>query len=205
MSAKAARMIGYIKGKLLKMHPAGLLVDVNGVGYEVTISLNTFEEVQKMDGAAELFIETVVKENEISLYGFATENEKFLFKMLVSVSGVGPKLAISFLSGMTPQVLVSALRTGNASVLSGIHGVGKKTADRLVLELKDKFRKTGSVEGSKMCQPVTGGQSAMADAVMALISLGFDSKYAAGAVDKAFDVLGGDASVENLVREALRK
>lgn len=198
-------MIGYIKGKLLKMHPTGLLVDVNGVGYEVRISLNTFEEVQKMGEAVELFIETVVKENEISLYGFATEDEKSLFKMLVSVSGVGPKLAVSFLSGMTPQVLVSALRTGNTSILSGIHGVGKKTADRLILELKDKFGKTGFVEGAKMRQSVTEGQSAMADAVMALISLGFDSKYAARAVDKAVDVLGSDSSVENLVREALKK
>ena len=130
-------MIGFLKGKIISSRPTQLLLDVNGVGYSVNISINTFEKVsQKKE--AQLFIHTNVKEDSITLYGFYTEYEKEMFELLISISGIGPKLALSLLSGIEANELKEAIGIGDVTRIVAIPGIGRKTAERLILELKGK-------------------------------------------------------------------
>ncbi|MBN2190435.1 MAG: Holliday junction branch migration protein RuvA [Candidatus Aureabacteria bacterium] len=207
-------MIGYLKGRIIKIDPVGVLLDVNGVGYEVKITLGTYEGISRSShqnrasgGDVELYVCTVVREDDISLYGFSTLQEKNLFKLLVSVSGIGPKVAISVLNGVTPAVLLSALKTGNASVLSSIHGVGQKTAERMIVELKGKAGKIDYFENRNIGKgPVDSAeQNLLTDAVNAMISLGFESKSAVKAVESAYRKAGADATLEDILRESLKE
>src|SRR6476469_1349453 len=134
-------MIGYLHGQLLKATPERLLLDVQGVGYEVHIPLSTWYEIEKRrDEPVRLFIHTHMREDGIALFGFWTEREKLLFERLIAVSGIGPRLARVALSGMAPDDLLGAIASGDVGRLATIPGVGKKTAERMVLELKDKMR-----------------------------------------------------------------
>lgn len=194
-------MIGYLQGQILRATPERLLVDVQGVGYEVHIPLSTYYEVEKR-GANErvaLFIHTQVREDEIALFGFWTEREKALFEKLIAVGGIGPRLARVILSGMPPDDLLAALAGGDLGRLSTIPGVGKKTAERMVLELRDKMR------GLAAELPATAAAvPADHDVVSALVNLGYKSTLAERAVaevrrDKP------DASFHDLLRASLNR
>lgn len=203
-------MIGYLKGRVIKFDPVQVLLDVNGVGYEVKITLSTYENVAKSAGRdkqAELYVCTVVREDDISLYGFSSPQEKQLFKLLVSVSGIGPKVAISVLNGVTPPVLLAALKTENASVLSAIHGVGQKTAERMIVELKNKAGKIDyfGIQDAVKSSGISENHNMLTDAVNAMISLGFENKFAVRAVESACKKSGPKATLEEIIREALKE
>ncbi|MCH6574424.1 MAG: Holliday junction branch migration protein RuvA [Bacteroidetes bacterium] len=130
-------MIGFLSGKIISLKPTKILLDVNGVGYVVFISINTFEEISNKE-IVSLYIHTHVKEDSITLYGFHNESEKEIFELLISISGIGPKLALGVLSGIQTEDLKEAILNGDVSRMVAIPGIGKKTADRLILELRSK-------------------------------------------------------------------
>ncbi|HKH43796.1 MAG TPA: Holliday junction branch migration protein RuvA [Thermoanaerobaculia bacterium] len=173
-------MIGYLQGNLLRTTPERLLLDVQGVGYEVHIPLSTYYEIERRapgDRVA-LYIHTQVREDDISLFGFWTEREKLLFERLIAVSGIGARLARVVLSGMAPDDLLTAIASGDVGRLSTIPGVGKKTAERMVLELKDKMRELAAELPERAAAAVPADQ----DVVSALVNLGYKSALAERAV-----------------------
>jgi Holliday junction DNA helicase RuvA len=172
-------MIGYLQGNLLKATPETVLLDVNGVGYEVLVSLSTLQEIERRAGErVALYIHTQVREDEIALFGFWTEREKRLFSLLIAVSGIGPRLARSVLSGMPADDLAVALAAGDVGRLATIPGVGKKTAERMVLELREKMRGlVGELPGTV--------PAADQDVVSALVNLGYKAAQAERAVADA--------------------
>ncbi len=193
-------MIGYLKGKIISKKPTEVLIDVGGVGYLVNISLTTFDKIPEKGNETEIFTYLHVKENEFSLYGFAEQEEKNVFELLISVSGIGPKLAISVLSGISSAELIEAIRNQDLIKLKSIHGIGKKTAERLILELKDKIG--GVVEANLETSRET--YSVKADAVAALVSLGFTQKKAETLVNQIANEIA-EIDLENLIKEALKR
>lgn len=172
-------MIGSLHGQLLKATPERLLLDVQGVGYEVHIPLSTWYEIEKRrDEPVRLFIHTHMREDGIALFGFWTEREKLLFERLIAVSGIGPRLARVALSGMAPDDLLGAIAAGDVARLSTIPGVGKKTAERMVLELKDKMRELAA----ELPDRVAAAPDADQDVVSALVNLGYKASLAERAV-----------------------
>jgi Holliday junction DNA helicase RuvA len=176
-------MIGYLQGNLLKTTPERVLLDVQGVGYDVHIPLSTYYEIEKRAtaGRVALYIHTHLREDGIALFGFWTEREKLLFEKLIGVTGIGPRLARVILSGMPPDDLLSALAGGDLGRLGTIPGVGKKTAERMILELRDKMRELAAE------LPETSAAAAPADqdVVSALVNLGYKSVQAERAVAEA--------------------
>lgn len=170
-------MIGYLRGTLLKISPSRLLLDVGGVGYEVHIPLSTYYELERHQGDTRvaLHIHTHVREDAISLFGFRTERERQLFEMLIAISGIGPRLAQTALSGMSPDDLIAALAAGDVRRLSSIPGIGKKTAERMLIELRDKVRDLAG-ELPEQRPP------ADSDLLLALIHLGYKQAAAERAV-----------------------
>ncbi len=140
-------MIAHLSGKLLSKQPNQVIVDVNGVGYEVHVPLSTFYELGEIGNPVQLRIYTHVREDTIALFGFKSANEKLMFEQVTSISGIGPKLGITILSGMPVDELVAAIRQSNLARLTSIPGIGKKTAERLVVELRDKLAKLGGGAG----------------------------------------------------------
>ncbi len=194
-------MIGYLQGHLLRTTPERLLLDVQGVGYEVNIPLSTFYEIERRapgDRVA-LFIHTQVREDDISLFGFWTEREKLLFERLIGVSGIGPRLARVALSGMAPDDLLAAIAAGDVGRLSTIPGVGKKTAERMVLELKDKMRELAAGLPEK-----TAAVPADQDVVSALVNLGYKSSLAERAVAEVRRERP-EAAFNDLLRDSLSR
>ena len=188
-------MIGYLKGKILSAKPTKVLLDVNGVGYTVNISINTFEVISgKVD--VSLFIYTSVKEDSITLYGFSAESEKDMFELLISVNGVGPKLAQSILSGIRVAELKSAIQSGDTARITAAPGVGRKTAERLVLELKSKTDAVADEGGAHVIRSVKG------EAVSALTTLGYNLKVAEKAVSDSLSD-SPEMSLEDLIKKAL--
>ncbi len=172
-------MIGYLSGQLLSSSPERVLLDVQGVGYEIHIPLSTFYEIERRPGERlGLYIHTHVREDDLSLFGFWSEREKLLFERLIAVSGIGPRLARVILSGMPPDDLVAALAGGDLARLATIPGIGKKTAERMVLELKDRMREL-AVEQPERPLPSDG------DVVSALVNLGYKQTQAERAVADA--------------------
>lgn len=187
-------MIALLTGSPAFLKPSSVIIDVNGVGYQVLISLATFEAISGKDKVT-LFIHSHIREDAFQLFGFAEEDEKLLFESLISISGVGPKTALTVLSGMRPDVLREAIDRGDAARLATAPGIGKKTAERIILELK-----------GKLVQPSSGGSGgnydSKAQAVSALVALGYQNKNAEKAVrDAAMENPG--ASLEELIRRAL--
>src|SRR6478752_1105223 len=161
-------MIAHLRGKLLAKHPNQAVVETGGVGYDVTISVPTFSELPGVGGEVALHIHTHVREDALALYGFLRSSEKRLFEKLITVSGIGPKLAITILSGMAADEMVNAIRGNDIARLTRIPGIGKKTAERMVLELRDKLATEGVAES-----PVTPALSAVEEDVLsALTNLG---------------------------------
>jgi holliday junction DNA helicase RuvA len=188
-------MIGFLKGKILSLKPTKIILDVNGVGYSVNISINTFENISEKEEAS-LFIFTNVKEDSITLFGFYTEAEKAMFELLISVTGIGPKSALSLLSGITVDSLKSAIMEGNVGRIVSVPGIGRKTAERLILELKSKVGEIKE-EGEKTAAPTIKHE-----AIAALTTLGYNLKSAETVVLK---VLSNepDCSLEELIKKSL--
>jgi len=195
-------MIGYLQGNLLRTTPERLLLDVQGVGYEVHIPLSTWYEIEKRPAGERvaLFIHTQVREDDISLFGFWTEREKLLFERLIAVSGIGPRLARVILSGMPPDDLMAALASGDLGRLSSIPGVGKKTAERMVLELREKIR----LLAADLPATATAAAPADQDVVSALVNLGYKSTLAERAVAEVRRERP-DAAFNDLLRASLNR
>lgn len=174
-------MIAYLSGKLFGKSTSVAIIDVNGVGYEVQIPLSTYYELGEIGGTVGLQIYTQVREDAIQLFGFRTTLEKELFLKLLSVSGVGPKLALTLLSGLSADELIQAILSGNLVQLTGVPGVGRKTAERLVLELKDKLKSLGSGETSPSV--AVSDATLKSDVVSALVNLGWQQAMAEKAVN----------------------
>jgi Holliday junction DNA helicase RuvA len=191
-------MIGSLRGKLVDKRPNQLLLDVGGVGYQVQIPLSTFAGLGTLHAETTLLIHTHVREDQFSLYGFLTSREKQFFELLISASGVGPSLALKILSGMSVEQLVPAIRKGDLAQLVLIPGVGRKTAERIVVELRDKLLVVDVSEGGR---PATGSQLE-SDVGSALVNLGYDGRSVEKAIEKARGANGTD--FESLLRAALR-
>jgi holliday junction DNA helicase RuvA len=194
-------MIAQLRGTLADKRPNQILVDVGGVGYLVHIPVSTFYELGDLHSNITLLIHTQVREDAISLYGFLSSREKHLFELLISASGVGPVLALKILSGMSVDDLVPAVRSGDLVRLTRIPGVGRKTAERMVVELRDKLEAMEAPEAAR--QPVTT-TGAAADVVSALLNLGYEQRAAEQAVERAGKD-GAPESFEALLRSTLQQ
>jgi holliday junction DNA helicase RuvA len=199
-------MISFLHGKLVDALPTQVTVDVNGVGYDVLIPLSSFDKLPQPGGEVKLLTHLAVREDAHVLYGFMTAPERELFRMLINtVSGIGPKIALNVLSGMNPVAFRGAVASGDVKSLSQISGVGKKTAERIVVELRDKIGAAGAWEASSAARSLSASDQKINDAVLALMALGFKQPEAHESVRAAQVMLGEQASVEALVRAALKK
>jgi Holliday junction DNA helicase RuvA len=194
-------MIAHLRGNLLEKQPQSAIIDVGGVGYEVAISVSTFSHLPDPGSEVRLRIHTHVREDAISLFGFLTADEKKLFEKLIGVSGIGPKLAITVLSGLSAPDLVTAIRSAQTEKLVRIPGVGKKTAERIVLELKDKLEGVGGVPVQAPQKPVLLTDLEQ-DVLSALVNLGCQRVAAEGAIRKAA-AAGAGTEFEVLFRKSL--
>jgi holliday junction DNA helicase RuvA len=192
-------MIGLLRGRLLEKRPNQVILDVSGVGYLVAVPLSTFAALGELHGEVTLLIHTHVREDALALYGFLSQREKHLFELLLGASGVGPTLALKILSGMNVEELIPAIRTGDLGRLTRIPGVGRKTAERMVVELKDKLEAVAT-EAEKPAAASPAGVEA--DVKSALINLGYDERAADAAVAKAKRESGA-ANFEKLLRVTL--
>jgi Holliday junction DNA helicase RuvA len=190
-------MIAHLRGTLLATSPGHAIVDCHGVGYDVTVSMNTFAQLPAAGSEVSLFIYTNVREDQIALFGFHQAEEKALFEKLLSVSGIGPKLAVNILGGMSTPDLVAALRGADAARLTRMPGVGKKTAERMVLELKDKLAEFGVAPAAPRSR-----NRLEDDVLSALINLGYQPAAASQVLEKLAPA-HGSSSFEQLFRQAL--
>jgi Holliday junction DNA helicase RuvA len=193
-------MIGHLRGRILEKHPNQVILEVNGVGYDVNIPVSTFYQLPDPPGEAQLHIHTHVREEALALYGFLTTGEKRVFEKLISVSGIGPRLAITILSGLEVAELVPAIRSNDLVKLTHIPGVGRKTAERIVLELRDKL---AEVEGERAAAAPAGFSIVQEDALSALLNLGYQRSAAERAVGRAAEQERG-GSFDALLRRALQ-
>lgn len=194
-------MYHHLSGKLVHKSPTQIVVDIGGVGYELTVPLSTYEKLPAEDTPVRLLTHFHVREDGMRLFGFLEAEERELFRMLVAVSGIGPMLALAVLSGTSVEMVKQAVLAGDATLLKKIRGVGAKTAERMVLELRDPVLRMDVRAGTA---PVPRGDSAVLDAVAALVSLGFSRIKAEEAIAASRRKLGAEAPVEVLVREALK-
>ena len=191
-------MIGSLRGKLTDKRPNQVLLETGGVGYQVQIPLSTFAALGALHDEVSLLIHTHVREDQLALYGFLTAREKQCFELLISASGVGPSLALKILSGMSIEELVPAIRKGDLAQLVQIPGVGRKTAERIVVELRDKL---AVVDVPGEGKPATRSQLE-SDVASALVNLGYDARSVERAIEKARGA--GGADFEKLLRDALQ-
>ncbi|MDQ3586586.1 MAG: Holliday junction branch migration protein RuvA [Acidobacteriota bacterium] len=203
-------MIAHLTGTLLAKQATSVILDVGGIGYEVTIPVSTFYDMGETGSQVSLRIYTHVREDALQLFGFRTARERELFTLLISVTGIGPKSGIAMLSGMSADEIITAIRTNNLARLTAIPGVGKKTAERLVIELRDKMAALSSPALEEQLAAQTPGAAAAAtedslreDALSALTNLGYQRAAAERSINQALQE-GGDLSVELLLRRSLR-
>jgi Holliday junction DNA helicase RuvA len=197
-------MIAHLSGKLFSKEPNRLVIDVNGVGYEVTIPLSTFYEIGDIGSPIQLLVHTYVREDALMLFGFKTTEERQLFEQLTSVSGIGPKLGIGILSGMSVSELVPAIRQSNLARLTTIPGVGKKTAERLVVDLRDKVARIEVGPAGSQGPPATRSAQEE-DVISALVNLGYPKPQADKALQKALMQMVDAHSFEDLLRNSLQQ
>jgi Holliday junction DNA helicase RuvA len=193
-------MIAHLRGKLLAKHPNQAIVETGGVGYDVVITVPTFSDLPGLGNEVALNIHTHVREDQIALYGFLRPTEKVLFEKLITVSGIGPKLAITILSGMAAEEMVASIRGNDIARLTRIPGIGKKTAERMVLELRDKL----PAQGTEAITPIPSLNAVEEDVLSALMNLG----YQRPAAEKALASLGistQSGSFDSMFREALAR
>jgi Holliday junction DNA helicase RuvA len=199
-------MIGFLHGKLLEALPTQVIIDVHGMGYEVLIPLSSYDKLPQPGSEIKLLTHLAVREDAHTLYGFMTTAERDLFRMLINtVSGIGPKIALNVLSGISVTAFRGAVANSDIKALSQISGVGKKTAERIVVELKDKIGTAGAWEAASAQRALSAEDQKVNDAVLALMALGFKQIEAHDSVRKAQGSLGPQASIEDLVRACLRK
>jgi Holliday junction DNA helicase RuvA len=203
-------MIAHLSGTLLSKQATSVILDVGGVGYEVTIPLSTFYDLEEPGSTVHLRIYTHVREDALQLFGFKTLRERELFLRLISVSGIGPKLGITLLSGMSADEMIASIRTNNLARLTLIPGIGRKTAERLVVELREKVASLSSAQledelGAKPeVMPISTEDSVRSDALSALLNLGYQRSPAEKAIDSVLTE-EGEMTVESVLRRALRK
>lgn len=195
-------MLSYLIGKIVTKSPTEIVLEVNGVGYHLNISLNSYEKFSSINGDVKVYTYLHVREDFVQLYGFADETERDMFRLLISVTGVGPKIAQGMLSGMTPSELKEAIKNADIVALTSLQGIGKKTAERIVLETKDKIAKSEIESSSVVSSPLYNIQI---DAINALVSLGYTRTSAETAVKTAITKLKDEElNLEDLIRIALR-
>lgn len=194
-------MIGRLTGVLLEKQPPAILLDVHGVGYELEASMSTFYSLPECGESVTLHTHMVVREDAQLLYGFSTPSERLMFRTLIKISGVGPKLALTILSGMSAEDFSRCIMQGDSKALTQLPGVGKKTAERLVVELKDRLDKDAAVKLSGQTAVIEVEANPVNDAVSALISLGYKAQQASQMV-RVLDVDG--KSTEEIIRAALQ-
>ena len=194
-------MYAYIDGVLVEKNPTFVVMDCQGIGYVLHVSLNTYSKLQQEQQRCRLFTHLQVKEDAHTLYGFFSQEERELFRMLISVSGVGASTAQMMLSAMNPSEIISHIANGNAAALQAIKGIGGKTAQRILIELRDKVTKT-DFTATQFEQ--TNNSNVRNEALGALVLLGFSKQNAEKAVDKIIKSSNGDISVENLIKESLK-
>ncbi len=194
-------MLEYVKGILAHSTPNKAIIEINGLGYGVFISIATFERLPAIGKAVKLFTSPVIREDSHKLYGFLTENEKEFFERLCDISGIGPRLAISILGHMNIEDLLAAVTHNNVKAISKVPGIGKKMAERLVLELKDKFDFHAH---EKVSLPSTGSRGPMSDAISALINLGYNPMDAQKAVQTAAASSENEPTLSQLISLALK-
>ena len=198
-------MITFLQGTLVEKEPDRAVINVGGVGYEVLIPLSSYDRLPMAESPVKLLTYHHVREDAQILYGFATEAERDMFNRLLSVSGVGPKLALTALSGLSVRELKVSIVGADIKRLSGISGIGKKTAERMVVELKDKFSAGEALEATAGVDETMPGEVRLRDTVMALISLGYKQVEALKLARAAAEKLGPDAPVEDLIRRSLAR
>jgi Holliday junction DNA helicase RuvA len=189
-------MIGHLNGRLIEKNPTELIIECSGVGYEVKISLHTFSAIGSEE-SVKVFTKLIVREDAHVLYGFATKEEREMFNHLISVSGIGPNTAMIMLSSLVPDEIAHAIQSEDVRTIQSIKGIGAKTAQRVIIDLKDKMVKMVFSSENIFSQNNTN----KFDALTALVSLGFDKKNAEKAIDK---ISIGEETVEQLIKEALK-
>ena len=199
-------MITFLHGRLVEALPTQVTVEVHGVGYEVLIPLSSFDKLPAPGGDVRLLTHLAIREDAHVLYGFLSAPERDLFRLLINtVSGIGPKIALNVLSGMNVAALRGAVANGDVKALAQISGVGKKTAERIVVELRDKIGAAGAWEAASAARALSAEDKKLNDTVLALLALGFKPAEAHEAARAAQAVLGAQAGVEELVRASLKK
>ena len=197
-------MISFIRGKLIEKNPNCVIIEHNGVGFEISVPTSTLHVLNDYEGSTFLLTYLYVKEDVLQLYGFATKDERELFRHLISVSGIGPKLALTILSGVKIQDFYRLIIEGNEQALTALPGVGKKTAQRLIVDLKDKVKSKytdlKSVQSTNLAIP----SDIQEEAILALLSLGYPQSTSQSAVQKAVSKITKTPSLEELVTNALR-
>ncbi|MGL5741082.1 MAG: Holliday junction branch migration protein RuvA [Legionella sp.] len=194
-------MIGWLDGQIVDKHqPGKVVLNVHGVGYDVETSLNTFFQLDSHHGSVGLHIHTVVREDALLLYGFLDRHERELFRALIKVNGIGPKLAMSILSSITPNEFIQCIQQKNATVLMKLPGIGKKTAERLVVEMRDSMKQFSTSSSDVFSKPFPV-MSSQDEAISALEALGYKPQDALKAVNKIND---GSKGCEQLIRDALQ-
>ncbi|MCW5551137.1 MAG: Holliday junction branch migration protein RuvA [Verrucomicrobiae bacterium] len=199
-------MITFLHGKLVEALPTQVIVDVNGVGYEALIPLSSFDKLPPPGQELRLLTQLVIREDAHTLYGFMSASERDLFRLLINtVSGIGPKIALNILSGMNVVAFRGAVAGSDVKALSQISGVGRKTAERIIVELRDKIGAAGTWEAASAQRALSPADQKINDAVLALMALGFKQVEAHETVRQAQAALGAQATVEELVRASLKK
>jgi Holliday junction DNA helicase RuvA len=198
-------VIARLRGKLLEKQPNRIVVDVSGVGYDVAVPLSTFYGLGEPGTDVVLRVHTHVREDALALFGFATALELDLFERLISISGIGPKVALAVLSGIEPIELIGAVERGDLARLTAIPGVGKKTAERIVLELKDRLPRAHVAAVAVSLDGAPEPSAVRDDLLSALMNLGYHRPLAERAVDAALKTVGRDAGFERTLRQALRE
>ena len=197
-------MIAHIQGLLYSKSPEFLVIDVEGIGYQVQVPLSTFYDLPDVGKSVALHIHTHVREDALQLYGFQSPEEKALFVRLMSIAGIGPRLAVNILSGITPAELAESLSQGNLARLISIPGVGRKTAERIMVEMRDKLPTLAVDHGTTVPAKTAAIEAMMEDALSALLNLGYKKGVAQKAINGAIERLEGEINLESLLKESLR-
>jgi Holliday junction DNA helicase RuvA len=199
-------MITFLQGRLVEVLPTQVTIDVHGVGYEALIPLSSYDPLPPVGQEVRLLTHLAVREDAHVLYGFFTRPERDLFRLLINtVSGIGPRIALNVLSGMNPTAFRGAVARGDVKALSQISGVGKKTAERIIVELRDKVGAAGAWEAASAQRALSSEEQRINDAVLALMALGVKQTDAHDGVRAALQQLGPDATIEDLVRAGLKR
>jgi Holliday junction DNA helicase RuvA len=196
-------MIAFLRGRVLDKHPNKLIVDVHGVGYEVHVPLSTYYDIGEEGADVSLRVHTHVREDALQLYGFLTALEQQVFERLIGISGIGPRLAIGVLSGIEPRELIAAVQRADVARLTAIPGIGRKTAERIVLELKDRLQQFAGAPPEAAAAPASPADRLRDDLVSALVNLGYHRPQAEKTVESTLKS-GGDLGFEQALRRVLK-